>query len=329
MRKVKLGAIQPAVLPVKPRYDCLADLYRADVKEIVKHNLMPQAEVNFALLEEAGQAGLDIVTTSEDICAVSHYIIDTSERNVFPELVRESAAFIEERTAELARRYSMYIAACYMKAEDGFIYNTASIFNRAGAVVGSYRKTHLPPNETWQVTAGNELPVFDLDFGRVGIEICYDMMFSEVGEALSRKGAEVVLHPTAGYGWYDSIGEATLRTRANDGGFYIVTAKNYCYNGAGHSSVIDYWGQILADAGFYQNKIVWAEVDLDVPKTQPDWHYQTGMTGQPDVRWRKECERRPDLYTPLYAPYADPQVPPGYEARQEIFEKVKAGVFHW
>lgn len=328
MRKINVGAIQHATLPIPDRCNCLSEKYTADADYIMGHNILRQSEVTLGLLEKAGEMGLDIVTTGEDICAASPYIIDTSERNLFPELAGRSAAFVAERISGIAEKYHMYVVACYMKPHGGKIYNTATIFDRKGGIVGEYRKTHLPPDEKWQVAEGESVEVFDLEFGRVGIEICYDMMFPELSGVLSLKGAEIVFHPTAGYGWYDSIGEATLRARANDGSFYLVTAKNYVFNSAGRSGVIDFWGQILADAGFYKNVVAAKEIDLDFPKTQLEWHYQTGMSGEPDLRKRKPGERRPGLYRPLCENTERGKIT-SPEKQREIFQSVRDGVFHW
>lgn len=327
MRKLKLGAIQPAVLPVPEACNCLSDEYTADLETVYLNNTLPQAEVNFALLRRAGEMGLDAVTTSEDLCGLSHYLIDTTERNLFPALAEKSAAMTEERLSELAQKYRMNIVGCYMKKVGKLIYNAAVLFDRNGRIAGEYLKTHLPPNELWQITPGDSIGVFESDIGLIGIEICYDMMFPAVSDILSLKGAEVVFHPTGGYGWYDSIGEATLRTRANDGSFYLVTAKNYCYNAAGHSSVIDPWGQVLADAGFYPDAVVAAEVELSQKKAQPDWFYQTGMTGEARLRERMRGERRPDLYADVMAGGERCAPPP--EKQAEIRENVKKGIYHW
>lgn len=329
MRKVKLGAIQPAGLPVQATCNFYSPEYTADPDHVYQYNILGQAEVSFRLLEKAGEMGLDAVTTSEDLCSLGHYMIDTSDRNIFPALAQKSAAMVQERLSALAKKYRMNIIGCYMKPLNGKVYNTATVFNRNGEIAGEYCKTHLPPDEIWQTAPGETADVIELDFGRIGVEICYDMMFPALSEVLSLKGAEVVFHPTAGYGWYDAIGEATLRTRANDGSFYLVTAKNYRYQAAGHSSVIDYWGQVLADAGFYADAVVAHEVDLDIPKTQPQWHYQTGMSGKAEMRERMRGERRPDLYAPVCADQAQPAAVPSPTRQEEIRRKIMQGIYHW
>jgi hypothetical protein len=45
---------------------------------------------------------------------------------------------------------------------------------------------------------GNEYPVFDTDFGRIGTMICWDISYPEVARELAARGAEVILMPIAG-----------------------------------------------------------------------------------------------------------------------------------
>jgi predicted amidohydrolase len=329
MRKIKVGAIQPRYIPIPELYDCMSDCYRNSPDEIIENYISKQLGVTFDLLEKAGQEGCDIVTTCEDISGTGYYGMDITEKNIFPELVELSFPLIESRLAELSRKYSMYIIGCYNKRSMGKCYNIAGIFNREGKICGEYQKTHLPPNEMWQVSEGDRIDIFDTDFGKIGICICYDMMFPEFVQVLSLQGAEIIFHPTGGYGWYDSIGEATLRTRANDNSVYIVTAKNYIFNGAGKSSVIDFWGQTLADAGFYENALVTKDIDLDFPKTQPDWFYPVQTSGISEVGIRKLMERRPELYGDICRKLHHRLRVPDMEKQRDLLVKIKMGQCHW
>jgi predicted amidohydrolase len=329
MRNVKVGAIQPGYLPSPAEYDCMGGNYRPDAREIVEKHIKKQLAVSFTLVEQAGREGCGIVTTCEDAAVIGNYAVDTTEKNIFPELVARTAPLAEEGFSGLARKYSMYVVACYAKKTGDKICNTASLFDRCGNIVGEYRKTHLPAYEKWQVAEGDSLPSFETDFGRIGVCICYDMMFPECVEAVALSGAEIIFHPTAGYGWYDSIGEATLRTRANDNSVYIVTAKNWVHNAAGKSSVIDYWGQLLADAGFHRDVVVAKEIDLDVPKAQPDWFYPTQTSGIAGMRERNLRERRPELYSALVETTHDRLGIPGREEQAKIIEKIKKRECRW
>jgi len=327
MRKIKVGAIQPGGLPFDAKLDCLSDGFINDVNTIIDNHVLPNLSISLSLLEECGKAGCTIVTSCEDMTSLGRYL--TAEPSLYGELAKSASEIVEDKLSALAKKYRMYIIGCYAKPEGNLIYNTASLFNPSGVIIGQYHKTHLPPDEMWQITEGEKINVIETDFGKIGIEICYDMMFSEPTEVLSLLGADVIFHPTAGYGWYDSIGEATLRTRANDGSVFIVTAKNYIYNGAGKSSVIDRWGQVLADAGFYENTIVYKEIDLELPKSQPDWFYPTNMSGIADVKRRKLTERRPELYGKLLEKHSVKQMPPDETKKSALREKIKNGRCRW
>jgi predicted amidohydrolase len=331
MRKINIGAIQSAALPIPERYQWTNAGYTPDIDAVVERVIVPQAEVTFGLLEQAGESGLDIVTTSEDLSTASAFVMDTSQNNIFPEIVRRGFPLWEERISQIAEKYSMNIVACYYKTAGGTIYNTASVFDRKGGIAGEYRKTHIPCFEAFQVAQGDSIHTIDTDIGKVGVLICYDMMFPSPSDVLSQQGAEIIFHPTFGYGWYDAIGEATLRTRANDGSLYIVTAKDYRYNAAGKSSIIDPWGHIRADGAFEPNIVVSASIDLDWRKTQPDWYLQTQITGLADMRIRHATERRPELYTSLCAPASKKYkavIKPGRE-RDDFLDKFKRGIYRW
>ncbi len=328
MRKIKVGALQPGYLPVPPEFDCMGDAYVADAQAITERYVKKQLDITLGLLERAGREGCGIVTTCEDACGTSYYCVDTTERNIYPQLLELSAPLAEEGFSNIARRHGMYVVGCYNKRVGGRNYNVASLFDRSGVIVWEYRKTHLPAYEGWQGTPGDRLDSFKTDFGKIGVCICYDMMFPECTQAVALSGAEVIFHPTAGYGWYDSIGEATLRTRANDNSVYLVTAKNYVFNAAGKSSVIDHWGQVLADAGFYRDVIVTKEIDLDMPKTQPEWHYPTQTSGIPNLRERNLRERRPELYGALAQRQREP-APLDLEAQLRVIENIRNGKCRW
>lgn len=107
---------------------------------------------------------------------------------------------------DLAKRHNTYILATLDLAESGpegpFVSNAAVLFDRRGGVVGIYRKTHpvayVGSSETERgVTPGASYPVFDCDFGRLGVQICWDIQFDEGWDALARAGAEIIAWPTA------------------------------------------------------------------------------------------------------------------------------------
>src|SRR6266480_935957 len=99
-----------------------------------------------------------------------------------------------------AREHGCYIVVpTYLldSKEKQLCSNAAVLVGRQGEVMGTYRKIHLVVSsgrETMEdgSTPGDALPVFDCDFGKLGIQICYDMEFDDGWSELARKGAELI-----------------------------------------------------------------------------------------------------------------------------------------
>jgi len=125
-----------------------------------------------------------------------------------------------------AREHSCYVVLPLMLTEDrdaGVYSNAAVLFDRGGRVAGIYRKVHAVPEREsgvleGGVMAGKGFPVFDCDFGRIGVQICYDMAFDEGWEVLGRKGAELIVWPSQ---WPGQISPAA---RALRHGYFVLTS---------------------------------------------------------------------------------------------------------
>ena len=99
----------------------------------------------------------------------------------------------------IARQYNLYIVAGLLEKDGNVVYNTAVLIDKKGKIVGKYRKISLPREEIdGGITPGDETPVFDTDFGRIGMMICWDVTFPETARALAKQGAEVIFLPIAG-----------------------------------------------------------------------------------------------------------------------------------
>jgi hypothetical protein len=127
----------------------------------------------------------------------------------------------------LARKHKSYILAALDLAEPGpagpIYSNSAVLFDRQGQVIGIYRKVHpvavVGTSELESgISPGREYPVFDCDFGRLGIQICWDIQFADGWDALSRAGAEIVAWPTA------SPATVLPASRALSHRFYVVSS---------------------------------------------------------------------------------------------------------
>lgn len=219
-------------------------------------NSTPQRNLDLwiAQIDAAGKLELDIVCLGEVITRVgtAASLADVAEPIPGP---------VTQRLGEAAKRSRIWVVAGLTERAGDVVYNTAVLMDRQGRLAGTYRKTHLPREEWKQgVRPGHEYPVFDTDFGRVAIQICYDWFFPEPAAIFALKGAEIVLAPTWGNTLPDEDGmvngETVFRVRARDNGLYMVPSV---YSGS--SLVIDPMGRILAsNAG--RDGVFWAEIDL-------------------------------------------------------------------
>ena len=109
------------------------------------------------------------------------------------------------RIAACASKHHCYLVVPMLLHEEGLpvrYSNAAVLVDRRGLLVGIYRKVHPVASHGSDVmegglTPGREFPVFDCDFGRVGIQICFDMLYADGWDALAKQGAEIVALPSA------------------------------------------------------------------------------------------------------------------------------------
>jgi predicted amidohydrolase len=133
---------------------------------------------------------------------------------------------VKDAFTQKAREHSCYIVVpSYLldSKQKKLCSNAAVLVGRKGEVLGTYRKTHLVVSlerGTMEggATCGDALPVFDCDFGKLGIQICYDMEFGEGWAELARRGAELIAWPT------QSPQTSQPAFRAKDHRCYIVSS---------------------------------------------------------------------------------------------------------
>ncbi|MBE0659346.1 MAG: carbon-nitrogen hydrolase family protein [Bryobacteraceae bacterium] len=143
--------------------------------------------------------------------------------------------------SQKARSYGCYVVApTYLLESAKSCSNAAVLFSRQGHVAGVYRKVHLvvSPEGTRMeggAAPGKEYPVFSCDFGKLGIQICYDMQFGRGWQELASKGAELIAWPS------QSPQTTQPAARAIDLRCYIVSST-WRHN----ASVFEPTGKILA-----------------------------------------------------------------------------------
>ncbi|MCC8193191.1 MAG: carbon-nitrogen family hydrolase [Deltaproteobacteria bacterium] len=188
-----------------------------------------------------------------------------------------------------AKKYGINIVGGSIVCKnEGTIRNRGLVFDRDGALVSLYDKTHLfsPSGEHENFEAGDRLAVYELDGVPVGQIICYDIRFGELVRTLALKGIKVLFAPAA---WpHPRLNHWRLlaRARAVENQMFVVavnavgTVNNLTF--CGHSMMVDPWGEIVAEAGGGE-QLLMGTLDLSIIA---------------DIRERINVfrDRRPELY---------------------------------
>ena len=202
-------------------------------------------ETVFETLEEQVKENTDLVLLPE-MWLGDDYPVQTKGSSLLKEI------------GDFAAKHSCYVVCPlgYSEKEDGSQrLNSALVYDRKGELVYRYDKIFPWWNEfdfVPPITVGNSAGVFDADFGRVGIAICFDVNFSCIWEEMARQGAELVLWPS------DYSAGRSLQAHAINYHYYIVTATR-----ALDSALIDLSGD---ETAYHKSEGVTAAhytIDLD------------------------------------------------------------------
>ncbi len=240
MRKriIRVSAIQ---LPAEVKGTSFQEKQRKNLRQIR------------AMLAIAGKRGSDLVLLGE-YANLYHRTWSSRKQEYVADNI--PGRFSNAVAAE-AKKYKMNVVIPMFGLYENVLSSFAVIIDRKGRLVGAAQKTH--PHEQEQamgIKPGNDLPVFELDCGRIGLMTCMDIEYPEVAQILMLKGAEVLLFPHVQASWGEVDWEIRYRARAIDTGLYVVSA---CYGYPegewqpgkmiGRSGVVGRDGLILADIG--------------------------------------------------------------------------------
>ena len=239
---------------------------------------------------------------------------------VFPEYVlghiRVPGPSTKKIAAAAATNRVYVIVGCWEQYSDGTYANTALIFDRRGEIAGRYHKTHaaidhyegqpawakrpsgkskewfLKNDPEWTMEKGVGLPVFEFDFGKVGIMTCYDGWFPEPARILSLRGAELIVWINGRGGSVEEFIMKSIMFQSH----VAMIATNQAY---GSGTMIGDWP---------------ARIVARCPdKTEA---YITGTINLARIRRARATsrnfrQRRPDLYNELVKPLDERQTAKG------------------
>ena len=246
--------------------------------------------VILAGIESAAVAGVSLVVFPE--CALSGYVFDSAADAVpSTETVPGPTT---EAVGEACRRHGIHAIVGLLERDGDTLYNSAFVAGPLG-LVANYRKCHLPVlGIDRYVGQGQDLPIIELPFARIGILICYDVRFPEAARTLTLRGADVIVVPTNWPEGAESAPEFLTRARAWENRVYIAACNRVGEERGtrfiGQSQIVAPDGKILTQADGESELMLTADVD-------PEFARRKRVVIKPgefelDPVWG----RRPELY---------------------------------
>jgi N-carbamoylputrescine amidase len=244
----------------------------------------PQENLDKAVvrIREAASRGAQIVCLQE--LFRSQYFCRKEDADLF-DLAEPIPGESTEVIGRIAKETgTVVVASLFERRAAGLYHNTAAVLNADGALLGLYRKMHIPDDplyyEKFYFTPGDlGFRNFDTAYGRIGVLICWDQWYPEAARLTAMQGADVLFYPTA-IGWHPyekaEHGAAQLaawqtiqRSHAIANGIYVAAVNRIGFEGEpgddlefwGHSFVSDPFGVVVAEASQDHEEILVTECD--------------------------------------------------------------------
>ncbi|MDU4889498.1 MAG: carbon-nitrogen hydrolase family protein [Clostridium sp.] len=230
-------------------------------------------------IEIAAEYINEIVTENVDMVVLPEMFCCPYKTENFPIYGEPEGGPCYRMLSSIAKEHGIYLVAGSVpeKDEEGRVFNTSYVFDREGNKIGKHRKMHLFDinveggqcfKESDTLSAGKDVTVFDTEFGKMGLAICYDFRFPELSRLMVEAGAKVIVVPaafnmTTGPAHWDIL----FRTRALDNQVYTIgTApardESSCYTSYGNSMAVSPWGDTICHMDEKEGYRI-VELDLD------------------------------------------------------------------
>ena len=185
------------------------------------------------------------------------------DNSCFPVFAQEEGGEVCRELSKIAVEHHAWLVGGSVPERDGDrIYNTSYVYDREGSLITKHRKIHLfdidvPGGQYFKesdvLSPGEQVTVFDTEFGKMGVCICFDIRFPELFLEMRKKGVTMVFVPAA---FNMTTGpahwEVLFRSRAMDQQIYMLGCspardETASYVAYGHSILTDPWGRVVRE----------------------------------------------------------------------------------
>ena len=228
------------------------------------------------LVREAAAKGAKVILPPE--LFEGHYFCRTQDEDHFTRALPVAEHPAVQAMQKLEAELGVYIPTSFFEADGHHHYNSLAMIDDRGAVMGVYRKSHIPDgpgySEKFYFRPGNTgFKTFKTPYGTIGPAVCWDQWYPETARTLMLMGAEILFYPTAiGTEPHDpDLDTSRLWRRAMIGhavsNVVPVVAANrigieHGQRFYGNSFICDQRGDILAEFGATETGVLTATLDL-------------------------------------------------------------------
>lgn len=282
MRQIKVAAIQMKCGPQREEnINHATDLVREAADKGAKLILLPELFETQYFCQIKNPEFFKYATSLEENQAIRHF-------------------------SSLAKELHCVLPISFFETKGGRYFNSVAIIDADGAVLGVYRKTHIPDGpgyeEKFYFQPGDTgFQVWKTHYARIGVGICWDQWFPEAARSMALLGAEVLLYPTAiglepNHPELDSKNHWQICMQghagtnimpvvaANRTGIEVVCGSQLTFYGS--SFITNEIGEKIAEADREFEGVLLAELDLEMMNAYREY-------------WGIFKDRRPEMYTHL------------------------------
>jgi len=232
------------------------------------------------LIKQAADKGANIILLQE-LFQTPYFCIQYDE-DIFKLAQNFENNKILKQMSELAKKFNVVLPISFFEKDNNAYFNSIAVINADGNILGKYRKSHIPDGpgylEKYYFNPGNTgFKVWDTNFGKIGIGICWDQWFPEAARIMALKGAEILFYPTAIgdelMSEYDSSGawQRVMQGHAAANIMPVVASnrigsesvKGQVNGFYGKSFICDRSGKIIAEASKDKEEVILAEIDTE------------------------------------------------------------------
>jgi predicted amidohydrolase len=206
------------------------------------------------------------------ICLPEYFVMppNMDEKTSIDTLVAATSEPTLEMLQRVSKDVNAYIVGgTFVEKFRGKNYNTCMFFKN-GKILGKYRKMHITDWEkSVGLNVGSTFKVFETEYCKVGILVCYDLFFSRTVSKLASLGAEVVFLPISAPRSHPHVtGHPLTEKRASDNNVFILKNGNTRSNSnSGYSAIIAPWGTLCQADDEFNTEIITSDLDICKLKT--------------------------------------------------------------